>query len=300
MMTIQMWLSNRLRKYADGVALFKANATPLMLKSFGGFFGEVSNVPPFDNHFSVLVNKLTIIMRDNRETKSILLGGTKTVDSQIKVDALIIALQEKEREHIDLINEIDELTDEGDEKSEEINELSDQRDEMENEIRSLHDQIESLHQGLKIVTYTNLPDDIKALYDRTRAITPLYAVCFNDMANESLTDEERAELAEQVKSHYDERAECWKQIDDWSNSTGAKLYLEKFIEEKTPEQTAIKQGVDLVNRIERLKENIKRCEKALLKHKENGKENYAATTELKIKEYQAELDSLNAIVKSES
>ena len=300
MMTIQMWLSNRLRKYADGVALFKANATPQMLKSFGGFFGEVSNVPPFDNHFSVLVNKLTIIMRDNRETKSILLGGTKTVDSQIKVDALIIALQEKEREHIDLINEIDELTDEGDEKSEEINELSDQRDDMEDEIRSLHDQIESLHQGLKIVTYTNLPDDIKALYDRTRAITPLYAACFNDMANESLTDEKRAELAEEVDSLYNERAECWKAIDEWSNSTGAKLYLEKFTEEKTPVKTTIQEGVELLNQIERLKENIKRNEVAVKKHKLAGKDNLATKAENKVKGYQAELDRLTAIVANES
>ena len=300
MMTIQMWLSNRLRKYADGVALFKANATPQMLKSFGGFFGEVSNVPPFDNHFSVLVNKLTIIMRDNRETKSIILGGTKTVDSQIKVDALIIAIQKKEREHIDLINEIDELTDEGDEKSEEINELSDQRDEMENEIRSLHDQIESLHQGLKIVTYTNLPDDIKLLYDRTRAITPLYAACFNDMANESLTDEKRAELAEEVDSQYNERAECWKQIDEWSNSTGAKLYLEKTTEEKTPEKTAVQKGVDLVNKIDRLKENIKRNEEAVKKHKLAGKDNLSIKAENKVKEYQAELDRLTAIVANES
>ena len=61
--TLQNWLANRQRRYADGVALFRSLAPEEMKSKYLSFFSEVSDAPQFDNHYTVLVNKLTSITR---------------------------------------------------------------------------------------------------------------------------------------------------------------------------------------------------------------------------------------------
>ena len=63
MITLQNWLADRKRKYADGLALFQALAPEEMRKKYIAFFSEVKEVPQFDSHFTVLVNKLTTVAR---------------------------------------------------------------------------------------------------------------------------------------------------------------------------------------------------------------------------------------------
>ena len=61
--TLQNWLANRQRRNADGVALFRSLAPEEMKSKYLSFFSEVSDAPQFDNHYTVLVNKLTSITR---------------------------------------------------------------------------------------------------------------------------------------------------------------------------------------------------------------------------------------------
>ena len=52
MITLQNWLADRKRKYADGLALFQALAPEEMRKKYIAFFSEVKEVPQFDSHFT--------------------------------------------------------------------------------------------------------------------------------------------------------------------------------------------------------------------------------------------------------
>lgn len=63
------WLGNRQRKYADGVALFEALAKPVQKEKYSTYFATApANPHIFDPHFTQLINCLTRIAREIRET----------------------------------------------------------------------------------------------------------------------------------------------------------------------------------------------------------------------------------------
>ncbi|MCD7851880.1 MAG: hypothetical protein LUH63_20460 [Parabacteroides sp.] len=57
------WLSDRKRKYADGLSLFRELAPEEMKKKYLTYFSEVQDAPQFDSHYTVLVNKLSSVAR---------------------------------------------------------------------------------------------------------------------------------------------------------------------------------------------------------------------------------------------
>ena len=305
MRDVAIWLSNRQRKYADGLELFKKNAPEEMKKKHLSFFSEVSSPPQFDTHFTVLINKLSTILRTSGQKVQVTaseqaLNVIKTaVETSKKID---VALNQAKSEHVlseikkteakmfELQDRIKELEDDNDDKSDVIEELEAELESNNEVLIELQDQLR-LHAGIQIVTYSALPDDMKFIYNRIREITPLYATLFTEMSNEKLTPEERAPIAEQVNDLYTDRAKLWDKLDAWAEGKQVKLDVQ---EQKTEELQAddVQKGMQIANRIERLKENIRRTEMAITGHVKNGKENLKVKAEQRLEDYRMELDEL--------
>lgn len=187
MITLQNWLADRKRKYADGLALFQALAPEEMRKKYIAFFSEVKEVPQFDSHFTVLVNKLTTVARLSSaqpqitisERGSILLktavAATKAIEKtadQLKGDKVLKEILVKESELFKLQDKITELEEDNDDKSGEIDQLQAELEEAQEELQELQDQFALLRPGAKIATYSSLPDNIRTIFDEVRQITP--------------------------------------------------------------------------------------------------------------------------------
>lgn len=306
MSNIHTWLSDRKRKYADGLKLFSLYAPEDMKRKLGAYFSEVDNVPPFDGHFTVLVNKLTVISKSENcaiqplgesipcivsSAASIATRATDKAIDDSKAILLLSDIQKKESELFLLKDQIRELENDSEDKDFEIEELQTALDEKENEVEELHNQLLVLKPRIKVVTYSNLPENIRSIFDRAREITPLYAFQFASMQNESLTEEQRLIVAQEVYELWMERDEIWKNIDSWAQDKKVELHLEKQPME-APESNPVLKGIQAANRIERLKENIRRTEKAILEHQKNNKLNLVQKAQEKLIAYNNELDEL--------
>lgn len=296
MITLQYWLADRKRKYADGLALFQALAPEEMRKKYIAFFSEVKEVPQFDSHFTVLVNKLTTVARLSSaqpqitisERGSILL---KTAD-QLKGDKVLKEILVKESELFKLQDKITELEEDNDDKSGEIDQLQAELEEAQEELQELQDQFALLRPGAKIATYSSLPDNIRTIFDEVRQITPLYAALFTEMQNEALTPEQRKPIADQVHELWSRRAKLWDQIDAWAEGKQIQLKTEVQKTEELPADQLLK-GMQIANRIERLRENIRRTETSIAQHEKNGKLNLRQKAEQRLAYYKRELAELD-------
>lgn len=306
MKEIAIWLSNRQRKYADGLDLFKKHASEDLKKKHLSFFSEVSNPPQFDTHFSVLINKLNTVLRTSgqrvqvstSEAAAMIIKTAVNKTEQLKEslnkaegERVLSDIKKAEQELFELQDRIEELEDDNDDKSGEIEELEAELGSKNEELLELQDRLSQLRTGVKIVTYSALPDEMKFIYNRIREITPLYASLFTEMSDEKLTPEEREPIAQQVNSLYLERAELWNKLDTWAEGRHIQLDVQ---EQKTEDlQTDdVHKGMQIANRIERLKENIRRTEVAIRGHIKNGKENLKIKAEQRLEDYKKELSEL--------
>lgn len=307
MITLQNWLADRKRKYADGLALFQALAPEEMRKKYIAFFSEVKEVPQFDSHFTVLVNKLTTVARlssaqpqiTTSERGSMLLrtavAATKAIEktaNQLKSDKVLKEILVKESELFKLQDKITELEEDNDDKSGEIDQLQAELEEAQEELQELQDQFALLRPGAKIATYSSLPDNIRTIFDEVRQITPLYAALFTEMQNEALTAEQRKPIADQVHELWSRRAKLWDQIDAWAEGKQIQLKTEVQKTEELPADQLLK-GMQIANRIERLRENIRRTEISIAQHKKNGKLNLRQKAEQRLADYKRELAELD-------
>lgn len=307
--TLQNWLADRQRKYADGVALFRALAPEDMRSKYLTFFSEVSDAPQFDSHYTVLVNKLTFIARMAgakpqmmavevaAKTMVTAVAIAKAADkkaNEVQGDKVLKEILVKESELFALQDKITALEDDNEDKSEEIATLESDLEEAQEELQELQDRLAVLRPGAKIVTYSALPDNIRLIFDRVRYITPLYASLFTEMQNESLTPEQREPIAKQVHALWIERAGLWDQIDAWAEGKKVELKIEEKRTEELPADQVIR-GMQMANRIERLKENIRRTEVSVLNHDKNGKLNLKQKAEQRLSEYCKELATLEAV-----
>lgn len=307
MITLQNWLADRKRKYADGLALFQALAPEEMRKKYIAFFSEVKEVPQFDSHFTVLVNKLTTVARLSSaqpqitisERGSILLktavAATKAIEKtadQLKGDKVLKEILVKESELFKLQDKITELEEDNDDKSGEIDQLQAELEEAQEELQELQDQFALLRPGAKIATYSSLPDNIRTIFDEVRQITPLYAALFTEMQNEALTAEQRKPIADQVHELWSRRAKLWDQIDAWAEGKQIQLKTEVQKTEELPADQLLK-GMQIANRIERLRENIRRTETSIAQHEKNGKLNLRQKAEQRLAYYKRELAELD-------
>lgn len=309
MITLQNWLADRKRKYADGLALFQALAPEEMRKKYIAFFSEVKEVPQFDSHFTVLVNKLTTVARLSSaqpqitisERGSILLktavAATKAIEktaNQLKSDKVLKEILVKESELFKLQDKITELEEDNDDKSGEIDQLQAELEEAQEELQELQDQFALLRPGAKIATYSSLPDNIRTIFDEVRQITPLYAALFTEMQNEALTAEQRKPIADQVHELWSRRAKLWDQIDAWAEGKQIQLKTEVQKTEELPADQLLK-GMQIANRIERLRENIRRTETSIAQHEKNGKLNLRQKAEQRLADYKRELAELEGM-----
>lgn len=307
MITLQNWLADRKRKYADGLALFQALAPEEMRKKYIAFFSEVKEVPQFDSHFTVLVNKLTTVARLSSaqpqitisERGSILLktavAATKAIEKtadQLKGDKVLKEILVKESELFKLQDKITELEEDNDDKSGEIDQLQAELEEAQEELQELQDQFALLRPGAKIATYSSLPDNIRTIFDEVRQITPLYAALFTEMQNEALTPEQHKPIADQVHELWSRRAKLWDQIDAWAEGKQIQLKTEVQKTEELPADQLLK-GMQIANRIERLRENIRRTETSIAQHEKNGKLNLRQKAEQRLAYYKRELAELD-------
>lgn len=307
--TLQNWLADRQRKYADGVALFRALAPEDMRSKYLTFFSEVSDAPQFDSHYTVLVNKLTFIARMAgakpqmmavevaAKTMVTAVAIAKAADkkaNEVQGDRVLKEILVKESELFALQDKITALEDDNEDKSEEIATLESDLEEAQEELQELQDRLAVLRPGAKIVTYTALPDNIRLIFDRVRCITTLYASLFTEMQNESLTPEQREPIASQVHALWIERAALWDQIDAWAEGKKVELKIEEKRTEELPADQVIR-GMQMANRIERLKENIRRTEASVINHDKNGKLNLKQKAEQRLSEYRTELAMLEAV-----
>ncbi len=306
MKEIVIWLSNRQRKYADGLELLKKHASDDLKKKHLSFFSEVSNPPQFDTHFTVLINKLNTVLRTaghqvqvTTAEQAVNVIKTSVETSQKIQHALnkeegkrvLSKIKQAESELFELQDRIAELEPDNDDKSDEIAELEAYWASKNEELIDLQNNLSNLQTGVKIVTYSSLPEDMKYLYNRIREITPLYAALFTEMSDEKLTPEEREPIAKQVNDLYNERAALWDRLDAWAEGKQVQLDVQ---ETKTEDLQAddVHKGIQIANRIERLKENIRRTEMAITGHAKSGKENLKVKAEQRLADYKKELSEL--------
>lgn len=139
-----------------------------------------------------------------------------------------------------------------------------------------------------------LPEDLLSKYSRIKEIVPLMARIHSELSDTALSDEDRKSKAEELCSLEDEKAELWHEIDTWSGANGVTI-------ESVPTQTAhgesIQEGAKIGLRINQLKENISRSEKAAEKAKAEGKKNLEANANTRLANYRKELADLEAKLK---
>lgn len=293
---LQAWLSNRERKYARGIELFKLLASDAQKRKFLQFFNEVETTTQYDAHFTVLMNKLNMIAKlsgsvplaSNDDNNSDLIKDNTALQSE----EILSKILKQESDLLDISDRLDDL--EYSDNDVEADDLKDEIDHIKSSIAKLQDKYSILKPGAKIVTYTNLPEDMKHKFDRIREITPLYASLFAEMQNENLSDDEREPIATEAYNLWIERDQLWQDLDSWAEgkSVDMKVNIDTPAED---EETELLKGIKVANRIERLKENIHRAEVSIDMHEQNGKKKMKQKAEERLKAYQEELSKLQSL-----
>ena len=287
--TIQEWLAAPNRKYAEGLAIFKIAAAPEIKKKYGEYFSAVDGEPDqFDMHFGMLINKVSDIenkMRINPDAFKDLTLLVAPVDNSKEIAA-------KEAEISTLKATIETLQSKEIESTEkEDNATVVSLTEAEEKLLALETELENLKEkrGISIVQYDNLPEDIKKLYDRVKAITPLMASLHADISVEELHPNTRKSLAKKLCDLDDERRLAWDAIDAWSEGKTVEPVLEASV---YSDDTLVK-GMQMARRIFQLKENIKcSLETADKAERETIKQNALS----RVAGYEKELAELQALV----
>ena len=287
--TIQEWLAAPNRKYAEGLAIFKIAAAPEIKKKYGEYFSAVDGEPDqFDMHFGMLINKVSDIenkMRINPDAFKDLTLLVAPVDNSKEIAA-------KEAEISTLKATIETLQSKEIESTEiEDNATVISLTEAEEKLLALETELETLKEkrGISIVQYDNLPEDIKKLYDRVKAITPLMASLHADISVEEIHPNTRKSLAKKLCDLDDERRLAWDAIDVWSEGKT----VEPTLEANSFSDDVLAKGMQIARRMERLKENINRAkESAGNADRETIKESALK----RIEKYEKELAELQALV----
>ena len=284
--TIQEWIANPKRKYADGLAIFKTAASPEIKKKYGTYFSSVEEEPDqFDMHFGMLVNKVSDIeskMRISPDTfKDLNLMVTKAENSkeiaakEIEIETLKATIEVLQSKKIETKSNDSETG------------LSD----AELSLIALEEELAELKEqrGLSIVQYDNLPDDIKKLYDRVKVITPLMASLHADISVEALNVNTRKTLVKKLCDLDDERRTAWDGIDAWSEGKT----VEPILEVNAYSDDTLVKGMQMARRMIQLKENIKCSQETVDKA---DRETIKLNALSRIANYEIELAELQALV----
>lgn len=132
---------------------------------------------------------------------------------------------------------------------------------------------------------TALSEDKQATYKRIQEIVPLMASIHGELDDETMSDEERQALAEELVELSEEKAELWKILDGKAGTEGADQTGDK-------EKEITLQG--LKTRLNRVTENIKRTNTSIETAIASGKKNVEDNARKRLVEYQAERETLEA------
>ena len=291
---INDWLIKPNRDYAFGLAIFLVLASPEVRKKYGDYFKEVDpdEVKPSDPRFPMLINKVTTIyniVRTNPEKYAEALAkiAAPMVKTRDDVKA-VVALREQVTE---LEERVEELQDSDDDKAAEIEQL-------ENEIAKKEEIIDGMkaelkEKGMRVLDGKDLPDSVRSKYDRIKEIVPLMASVHADLRNEAITEEDRKALAEQLCALDDERRSHWDAIDAYLEDYDTTLTEEKKFEYS---EDPVVRGMQMANRIKRLKENIRRTEESIQRHVESKKVALEEKSRKKLELFVSELNELNGVI----
>lgn len=290
--TIDKWLENANRDYAEGLDIFEACATDTQKKEFGAF---LKNADPKEQHqfsapMTILTNKLVavkqmMLIEPDKFKEVKLLVKTKNTDN--------VELSEKEAKIETLTAEIDTLRENLETSEDDNSELQAELDEKESELEELQAELDELKKkrGLQIVAVKDLPKPLQAKLDRNREITPLMASIHAEIANEAASEEKRKSLVEELCKLDDERRDNWDAIDAWSQ--GKEVTIEGADAKPEFDSDKVIAGIQIARRIERVKENLARSKKAV----ETAKtEKIRTNAENRIVAYETELKELEAML----
>jgi len=300
---VKQWLANPQRKYAEGIAIFDAIATKAMKEKVGSFLHEVVDADQLDIHYTTLVEKLSkcrsyhalgqLPSAENEVEEAPLKAekkseaGQNTTENPENTDeSLISELQDKIN---DLQTELYETTSDGEESAEKIAELENSIAGYNEQLMLLMNDVDFLKRpGIKVVSEKTLPDYLLPVYAHIKDIVPIMAKFHAELCNESITDDERKELAENICALDDERRKAWDMLDTWAEGKEMKLEVEKPVYEETD----FLKGLQMSRRIKRLRENISNSTRALESAQASGRSTIATNAQIRIDKYTAELSEL--------
>lgn len=305
---LEKWLSNRQRRYADGMELFNALAKANTKSSYGNYLSQAPENPHiFDPHFTQLVNILTKIAREIKDAPSVYPAAfeeiliVQTLNDEQRTQETDIRKETIDRlqEEIDgLHNRISELESDTENHADELSALNEEFEEKMKELSAIRGELDALNTpGVKIVTEESLTPALRKAYARIKEIAPLYASLHNDIANPDIPAEERHPLAEELCKLDDERRKLWKQIDDYAEGKQATLELDA----KRPEysENAVVRGFEIARQIKRLKQNITNSKTAAERAGKEGKQAVLQNALDRIAKYETELAALTAELSAE-
>lgn len=290
--TIDKWLENANRDYAEGLAVFEACATDTQKKEFGAF---LKNADPKEQHqfsapMTILTNKIVAVKQMMQVEPDKFKDVKLLVKSETPDDAI---LTEKQAKIETLTAEIDELRENLENSEDDNSDLQNELDEKELELEELQNELDELKKkrGLQIVAVKDLPKNLQKKLDRNREITPLMASIHAEIANETTSEEKRKELVRHLCDLDDERRANWDAIDAWSQ--GKEVAIEDADAKPEFDSDKVIAGMQIARRIERVKENLARSKKAV----ETAKtDKIRANAENRIVAYETELKELEAML----
>ena len=303
---IQEWLANPSGRYFDGLAIFTQLASADIKKKYLEYFGQVKEEPKqHDIHFTMLINKVSVIAQNVQlnptlfENIELVLKETgPNADTQKLIQAKSAEIEEL-KEAIELFkSENIEILDENSELSDQVEELESELEDAQDEVSVYEEKLEELEKelivlkskrGIQIMAIKDMPENLQKLYARIQEITPLMAKLHSEISVESISEKLRAKLRKQLCELDDERRANWDAINDWSE--GKTVEVPEVKEVLSYNADPLVAGAQMLRRVDRLTENIKRSQDVA---DGTDKETIKANALKRIEAYNVELEELKA------
>lgn len=140
----------------------------------------------------------------------------------------------------------------------------------------------------------DLPKQFDPERERLKELVPLMASMHADLSRTDISDEDRAVLADELVKLDLERRSIWDRIDNYLRE-GEKAISPEDVDNEYSENDFVR-GAQMAARVKRLKDNIRKNEAALEKHKESGKDHLVKRTEARLVAQKAELAELEPLL----
>lgn len=290
---IDNWLRDQKRTYAFGIALFMALASVEIKKKYSEYLSEnADEAKSNDPRFPFLINKVTDIYNKvrsnpNAYAEALAKVAAPTIKTHTEVKKIIALKNELE----ELNAKVDELEESDEDKTSEIEGLQEALESKNGEIDELKATLKE--KGIKVMDGQDLPPSIKAKYDRVKEIVPLMAAIHGELKDTTITDAQRKVKADELCKLDDERRSLWDDIDAYLSDYNSALAEEKKLEYS---DDPVIRGMQMGNRLKRLKENITRTKTAIDKHIENKKPELEEKAREKLSAYEVEFDELTNLL----